>query len=230
MKKFKKVCAICLTAVMALSVMNVGVFATNTSEVCGLPTAHTMNSQLDSLIVPNIEVPSARSAYIQVKVNSPCDEQWRNKYPSDWMNQANNVVELADDQLSEWFGIDFLSVAQNVWTSPNGTYTQVLDSAINNVGLKSGAQIMMAFTGRYPVVGGAAYPNSRHCVIYDQGTTNNAYAARHEVGHLYGCPDEYNVQTGQFTSKQCLMNDCYTYNDTICSSCYSIWNGNKTSK
>lgn len=198
--------------------------------ICNLPLAPSRNSALDALVAPNIENPSARAGYIQVKVSSPCDAQWRSDYPDTWMAEANTAVELADDQLSDWFGIDFQSVAQNTWTSPNGSLEDILNSARDNVGLKNGAQIMIAFSGRSPGAGGAAYKNTRYCVVFDQGTTNNGYVIRHEVGHLYGCPDEYNTATGQFTSKKCLMNDCYTYNDTICSSCYSIWDGNKNSK
>ena len=202
----------------------------DTSNICGLPLGPYTNSSLDALIVPHIEEPSARAGYIQVKVNSPCDVQWRNAFPDTWMAEANTAVEIADDQLSEWFDIDFQSVAQNTWTSPNNDYEDILDSAIDDVGLKSGAQIMIAFSGRDANVGGAAYLNSRYCVVFDQGTEYNGYVIRHEVGHLYGCPDEYNTETGEFTSKECLMNNCYVYSDTICSSCYSIWDGNKNDK
>lgn len=199
-------------------------------DICNLPLAPSTNSALDALVVPNIENPSARAGYIQVKVSSPCDVQWRSNYPNTWMSEANTAVELADDQLYDWFGIDFQSVAQNTWTSPNGSVSDILNSARDDVGLKSGAQIMIAFSGRSPGAGGAAYKDTSYCVVFDQGTTNNGYVVRHEVGHLYGCSDEYNTETGQFTSKECLMNNCYTYNDIICSSCYSIWDGNKNSK
>lgn len=199
------------------------------NEICNLPLAPFMNSSLDALVEPNIEVPSARAAYIQVKVCSPCDDQWRSIYPDTWMSEANKAVELADDQISKWFNIDYQSVAQSTWMSPDGTSSSILSSATNQ-GLKSGAQIMIAFSGRAPGAGGIAYLNSRYCVVFNQGTTNNGYVARHETGHLYGCPDEYNTATGQYTSKKCLMNNCYTYNDTICDSCYSIWDGNKNTK
>lgn len=198
--------------------------------ICDLPLAPFSNSSLDALVVPNIEVPSARAAYIQVKVSSPCDAQWRSIYPNSWMVEANNAVELADDQIFQWFNIDFQSVAQNTWTSPNGSPGTILESARDDVGLKNGAQIMIACSGRSLGVGGVSRIGTRYCVIFNQGTTNNGYATRHEVGHLYGCPDEYNTITGQYTSKKCLMNNCYTYNDTICDDCYSIWDENKNKK
>lgn len=201
---------------------------TSDPGICGLPLAPS--SSLDALVVPNIEYPAARVGYILVKVNSPCDAQWRSMFPQTWMAEANTAVEIADDKLSDWFGIDFQSVAQNVWTSPDGNYTQILNSAIDNVGLKNGAQIMIAFSGRSPGVGGCAYPNSRHCVVFNQGTANNGYVIRHEVGHLYGCPDEYDTSTMQFSSKECLMNNCYVYHDTLCDDCYPIWDGNKNTK
>lgn len=203
---------------------------TSMNGICTLPKAKSRKSSLAALVVPSIEVPSARAAYIQVKVCSPCDEQWRAIYPNTWMAEANNAVEIADTMLADWFNIDFRSVAQSAWTSPDGSAGEILNSASDDVGLKNGAQIMIACSGRVTDYGGVAYMNTRYCVIFDQGTEYNGYSARHEVGHLYGCPDEYDTATLQFTSKECLMNNSYDYNDIICESCYSIWDGNKNSK
>lgn len=204
------------------------VLATSDSDICALPLAPS--NSLYELDVPNIEDPAARVGYILVKVNSPCDEQWRSTYPQTWMAEANTAVEFADDFLSEKFGIDFQSVAQNAWTSPNGDQSEILNSAMNDVGLKSGAQIMIAFSARKPGVGGVARMNSRYCVIFDQGTSANGRAARHEVGHLYGCPDEYDTTTMTFTSKECLMNNPYEFPKALCDDCYTIWSGNKSTK
>lgn len=198
--------------------------------ICELPLSNR-NTALDALVVPQDENPSARSAYIQVKVSSPCDAIWRSTYPQTWMAEANDAVEIADSEIYNWFSIDLLSVAQNTWTAPSGNdLATILNSARDDVGLKNGAQIMIAFSGKSPGAGGAAYRNTRYCVIFDQETTNNGYAARHEVGHLYGCPDEYDTETGEFTDWPCLMNNCYEFNDTICDGCYSIWDGNKNTK
>ena len=200
------------------------------ADVCELPLSNR-NRELDVLVVPQEETPSARTAYIQVKVSSPCDATWRSTYPQTWMAEANDAVEISDAETYRWFGIDFLSVAQEVWTAPNSNdLATILNSARDDVGLTNGAQIMIAFSGKSPGAGGAAYRNTRYCVIFDQETTNNGYAARHEVGHLYGCPDEYDTTTGQFTDWPCLMNNCYEYNDTICADCFSIWDGNKNTK
>lgn len=209
---------------------NTDVKSTLQSGVCELPLSNR-NRALDVLVVPQVESPSARAGYIQVKVSSPCDADWRSDYPNTWMGEANSAVELADDQLYEWFGIDFLSVAQSAWTAPNSNdLGTILNSARDNVGLENGAQIMIAFSGKSPGAGGVARRNTNYCVIFDQGTTNNGYATRHEVGHLYGCPDEYDTETMKFTDWPCLMNNCYRFNDTICDDCYSTWDGNKNTK
>lgn len=226
-----KIKALVLVFLLSILATPVQANASSTQSDCSLPTAPDTLQNVNSLVTPNIEPTSARIASITVKVNSPCDDKWRETYPNTWMSEANTAVEAADDQLYEWFGIDFVSVAQNTWTSPSsGTSKTYIDDAINDVGLKSGAQIMIAFSGASPGAGGVAYMNSTYCVVFDQGTVNNGWVIRHEVGHLYGCPDEYNTTTGQFTSKVCLMNNCYSYYDTLCSSCMSIWDSNKDTK
>ena len=54
----------------------------------------------------------------------------------------------------------------------------------------------------------------------------NASVARHEVGHNYGCPDQYNDPNPPV----CFMNDCYNQFNDICSTCYSTWYGNRYDK
>ncbi len=174
---------------------------------------------------------SAVTSSIIVKVCSPCDEEWRAKYSNSWMYEANMAVENADEMMRTRFGIDLRSVAQQYWdsadTSPNQGLS-LLDEAWNEWGLQNGAQIMIAFSGQMHGMGGWAYRNTRRCIVFDQGRNANSCVTRHEVGHLYGCPDHYNNPNEN--TRNCVMNDSYGMYDSLCSSCNSTWYGNRNTK
>ena len=103
--------------------------------------------------------------------------------------------------------------------------TQLLDEAWAEEGL-NGCNLMIAFTGKNFPYGGWGYVGGAGCLVIDQGYPANASVARHEVGHNYGCPDQYNDPNPPV----CFMNDCYNQFNDICSTCYSTWYGNRYDK
>lgn len=90
----------------------------------------------------------------------------------------------------------------------------------------NGCNLMIAFTGKNFPYGGWGYVGGAGCLVIDQGYPANASVARHEVGHNYGCPDQYNDPNPPV----CFMNDCYNQFNDICSTCYSTWYGNRYDK
>lgn len=138
-------------------------------------------------------LPKARAATINVNVTSPCDAEFRAKYPSNWAYQANRAIERADDGLYSLYGIDYLSVAQKVWSSSGSDMSTLLDNAKSAHGLTYNgslkADIMAAFTGKTVDSGvlGVAYTTIPYALIKDGGYNQNAACAQHETSHTYGC-------------------------------------------
>lgn len=214
-----------LTA-MALFVLPVQAAAAEnqSSEICTLEPV----SQEYANILPQPEVDDidAISAYagITINITSPCDEEWRSRYPDTWMWEANQAVEGADDYLISQFGINYLCVAQNYWTSPNGaSYSALLDDAKNKLGLGAKGEIMVAFTGeKLNGVAGFALGSQPYCLIYDQGRSDNIHVTQHETGHCYGlnhCPE----------NTACIMSkgQNYRFRNQLCSSHHSQWSANR---
>lgn len=233
----KKLLCIVLTFAFVLSCGTTAFAASNTelnSALSGTPLAPEgfTENPLNALMYDSVadDRVTAATSSIYVKVSSPCDEEWRARYSS-WMYEANMAIENADEMMLDRFGIDLRSVAQNAWDSTDTSSNQglsLLDEAWSEWGLRNGAQLMIAFTGQSHGMGGWAYLNTRRCIVFDQGRDANSCVTRHEVGHLYGCPDHYNNPSQ--TNRVCVMNDSYNMYDSLCSSCNSIWNSNKDSK
>lgn len=172
-----------------------------------------------------MDTEDAISAYAGVTINiiSPCDEEWRNRYSNSWMWEVNQAVEGADDYLTSQFGINYLCVAQNYWTSPNGyNYSQLLNDAISKLGLGSNGEIMIAFSAQTNVVGGVGKTSQPYCLVFDQGRNANIHVTQHETGHCYGlshCPE----------NTACLMSigNNYRFSNQLCSSHHSQWSANR---
>lgn len=150
---------------------------------------------------------------IIVTVHSPCDQEWRELYPDTWMFEANRAIEEADALMYDKFSIDLRSEKQTAWTGNtySGNGDTLLDEAWAEEGL-NGCNLMIAFTGKNFPYGGWGYVGGAGCLVIDQGYPANASVARHEVGHNYGCPDQYNDPNPPV----CFMNDCYNqFNDNI---------------
>lgn len=164
---------------------------------------------------------------IIVTVHSPCDQEWRELYPDTWMFEANRAIEEADALMYDKFSIDLRSEKQTAWTGNtySGNGDTLLDEAWAEEGL-NGCNLMIAFTGKNFPYGGWGYVGGAGCLVIDQGYPANASVARHEVGHNYGCPDQYNDPNPPV----CFMNDCYNQFNDICSTCYSTWYGNRYDK
>lgn len=147
---------------------------------------------LKDFIPPSIdflceETPVTRSATITVKITSPCDLAWRNTYPDNWMWQANRAIQNAETMLKSRYGIDYVSVSQKYWTSNNTTASALLAEVKSEWGLRDGADIMVAFTGRdLGNTMGIAYVNQGYCLISDHGYEYNSETVQHETGHCYG--------------------------------------------
>ncbi|WP_143298485.1 M12 family metallo-peptidase [Carboxydothermus islandicus] len=165
---------------------------------------------------------------IPVYINEPCDEEWRARYGTNWMYWANYAVEVADDYLYEQFGIDFYSVAQNVWNSNNIAPGDLLDEAKIEVGLTNGADLMVAFSGQtYGNTLGIAYINKPGSLIFDTGSRWNGIIVRHETGHNYGLA-QWSPTDGNHhcTRPTCLMYPILygpTENTTLCADHRSEW-------
>jgi hypothetical protein len=132
------------------------------------------------------EVSTTRSSTIWVAITEPCDQYWRNDYPTNWMWQANRVISNADTPLSG-FGISFYSVAQKEWDSSSTTHDDLIQEAIDEWGLTNGADLMVAFTGRSGTIfGRVSAIGDPYILVYDYGYDENKMTTLHESGHAYG--------------------------------------------
>lgn len=178
-------------------------------------------SNNDTTFIPLIENEQRGVlAYITVQVSSPCDQYWRQEFPSDWMYMANYVVEEGDNFIAETFNIDYVSVAQREWnntvTDSYGQYYQVRD----NIGKTNGADVMIAFSAKDTDFGGLGHSDG-YCLVWYFDYAGIGYSCNtvtHESGHMYGI----NVDGGCSTA--CLMSGSA---NNICNSCYNIWYGNR---
>lgn len=223
----KKSLALLTLVVLVLTIMVMPLSADGKEKlVMGDPTplANESIMELDAALMPSladITEPMGILATITVYINEPCDDEWRAKYPSDWAYWANYAVEKADDMLYTWFGIDYASVMQNVWSSSSTTASGLLDEAKNEIGLTNGADIMVAFSGVSTGYGGLGYVGAPYCVVFAQSTSSDWKVARHETGHNYGL---------SHCTSNCIMNGTatmYSYADTICATHNTQWSNNK---
>lgn len=171
------------------------------------------------LSIEEITEPIGRDS-ISVYINEPCDEEWRTYYSSDWMYYANYAVELADNMLYSWFGIDFVSVAQNVWDSDDDIDSLIdrLYEARDEIGRTNGSDIMIAYTKQSAGTAGAAFVGQGWSIVKWQGSGTDWKVTRHETGHNYGLQ--------HIGCSNCLMNSSYTP-DVICEYHEDQWNDNR---
>ena len=227
----KKMLVILMAAVLMLSSSN-AVFAhedTETLEMRGVAPA--TEEELESLgILSGVAREETVSIYrdgIVLYVTSPCDEEWRATYPTDWMYVANQAIEQADDFMYDRFGIDLYSNGWVQWDSNDSISASndhlLLAEVASEHSLINGCNIMIAFSGQAYTHGGWSYVNGVNSLIMDQGLNANKCVVRHEVGHLFGCPDHS-------SSTVCLMYNPYTYYSSICSSCQQTWYANRNTK
>lgn len=165
--------------------------------------------------------PLSRAATVLVYVTSPCDAEFRAKYPSSWAYQANAAVERADDGLYDLYGIDYLSVSQQSWSSSGSTMSALLTNAKTSCGLTYNgnltADLMIAFTGKTTTDRyiGLANVSAPYALIKDGGYDQNAACVQHETGHTYGCS---HADKKWDTDTECIMYKYLTLEniDTFC--------------
>lgn len=194
MKK-KHVVSVLVTA-LVLSCSIVANAADNEENVCNKKAEDGHVAEIDVLedYIPKdindlCSIKVTRSASISVPVTSPCDQSWREKYPDNWMWQANRAITRADDELTSRYGIYYYSVSQKVWTSNNTTTDALVKEAKDEWGLKDGAKLMIAFTGRKMsdgTMGEVLKIGSPYAVIVNSGYADNSETVQHETGHCYG--------------------------------------------
>lgn len=129
-----------------------------------------------------------RSVTYKVAVTEPCDQYWQATYPNNWMWQAHRCVVNADTMLTNKYGIQYYSVSQKYWTSNNTTDEALVAEARREWGLRDGADLMVAFTGRdggntMGIVDAIGEP---YALIFDNGYEYNRETVQHETGHCYG--------------------------------------------
>ncbi len=232
LSKMKKILmSIILSAVLIMSGSN-SAFANVVIDIPEmLVTAPATEEELEMLgtfsEVAREEPVSIYRDGIVLYVTSPCDEEWRATYPTDWMYVANQAIEHADDFMYDRFGIDLYSNGWVQWDSNDSISAAnnalLLAEVMSEHSLINGCNIMIAFSGQAFIVAGVSIPNGVNSLIMDQGLNANKCVVRHEVGHLFGCPDH-------ITSTVCLMYNSYTYYSSICSSCQQTWYANRNTK
>lgn len=128
-----------------------------------------------------------RSTTIYVPVTEPCDQFWRDTYPDNWMWQASRAVSHASEPLSD-FGIQYYSVSQKYWDSSSTTSSDLVEEAKDEWGLRDGASLMIAFTGRTcgGVMGKTLDFGEPYIIVVDYGYEENKMTVLHETGHAYG--------------------------------------------
>lgn len=223
---FKKFVTIATGCAMLFSAFSVAAFAqesTDSWEIaeCGDTLQANYSSTLQ---LPNAEpcwednLVASRAASIQVNIQSPLEQSWRNTYSSDYYYQADRVVERIDDYLYSQFGIDFYSVAQPNWSTSKTVSSDILQDVTNNIG-KGSADLMIAFAG--PIADtsqysyfGIAYVGHPYAVVYDHNYNQNCKSAQHEVGHTYGlshCENTCVMKQGWDTSWTLFEHLCSTH-------------------
>lgn len=209
----KKIFAL-FVSVLLITSLSVPAFAIDSKGKAVICTGEAMNLKAMPLL-PNSEPRYEDSqinylvASIGVNVTEPCDQLFREIYSS-YAYEANRIVEKTDDYLSDEFGIDFTSVSQPLWTSPDSTVPgTLLNDAITDHGLTYNksltADIMMAFSGANTTTststtfGITSALNAPYACIFDHDYNQNAKSCQHEFGHTYGlghCSDTCVMKQG----------------------------------
>lgn len=147
------------------------------------PLKHYAPSQLNFMCEPLV----TRSTTISVPVTEPCDQYFRANYPSNWMWQANRAVSNAAEPLKK-FGIQYYSVSQKYWESNSTSSSALVAEAKSEWGLKDGASLMIAFSGRNVggIFGQVDAIGDPYVIVYDYGYDENKMTVLHETAHCYG--------------------------------------------
>lgn len=185
-------------------------------------------------------LPSNIRANITVKITSPCDQDFRKTYPNSYDYEANKAIEYADDYLVGQFGIDYESVSQPIWTSPNSKDSEtILNDAINDHGLSYDgnkvADLMIAFSGKTSnnnIIGRSNRIGGNCAVIFNTTDSGNAYNVQHETGHLYSLRHHDDSKAGlDFPSNpKCVMEQGLNIKknyDKLCKPHLNQWSNNK---
>ncbi len=229
----KKVIALILGFSMVIGLGTVSAMAADSSHLDGcsnskvkFDTDVSVEDPLKDFVPPSMdflaEQTISRSTTIRVNVTEPCDAQWRNLYPSNWMWQAHRRVINADEILAN-FGIQYYSVSQKYWTSNNTTPSALVAEARDEWGLQDGADLMVAFTGRsggntMGIVTGIGHP---YALIFHNGYEYDRETVQHETGHCYGLTHCY--------GSNCVMTAVgMGYINTLCSAHNTQWNNART--
>lgn len=229
MKKIKKAFFIFLALMLSISCTSIFASACDANEealikTC-LETDVTIEDPLKDFVPPSMDFMAeqmvTRSVTYSVPVTEPCDQYWRDTYPDNWMWQAHRCVVNADTMLTNKYGIQYYSVSQKYWTSNSTTAADLVSEARSEWGLRDGATLMVAFTGRtYGSTMGRVYDIGKpYAVILDHGYEYNRETVQHETGHCYGLTH---------CEESCVMiGSGMGHIDTICSSHNTQWKNAK---
>lgn len=196
----KKMLSLLLAFSIATSLGSIGAFAETSGNIDGstqctkmkLPTDVPIEDPLKDFVPPSMDFLAeqmvTRSITRQVAVTEPCDKAWQDAYPSNWMWQAHRCVVNADEMLETRFGVQYYSVSQKYWTSNNTTPEALVDEARDEWGLRDGAKLMVAFTGRDGgnTMGIVTDIGDPYALIFNKGYEYNRETVQHETGHCYG--------------------------------------------
>ena len=221
----------CLCSIMATGTITAKAEEADTSGARIMPQEYIDaiedTDPLRDFVPPNIDFMCeplvTRSTTISVPVTEPCDQEWRATYPDNWMWQANRAIRDAAAPLKD-FGIQYYSVSQKYWDSSSTTSSALVQEAKDEWGLRDGASLMIAFTGKTygGVMGQVSDIGDPYIIVFDYGYDENKMTVLHESGHPYGlrhCTRGTN----------CVMSEAApieTFN-SMCPSHKSQWEGAK---
>jgi len=148
-----------------------------------------------------------------VTVRVVADEEWRNQLGGRWKRVANSIVEEADREMYDEFGINLKVVEYHGYTSKDSLGDRecaLLDDMADKV-TRNGADIVVGFIGQGSF-GGCAERNGTHAVILRSRDYAEWKVARHEVSHLFNAGDRYIDKAGDNPRhRDDVMEDPYHY-------------------
>ncbi len=198
-------------------------------EVCRLPVPENTMTQeelelynaLSDMKAESGVMPAAEGSHT-VRVTTPVDAQFRNKYSS-WAWEVLRAVDDADDYLGEQFNINYSIVSNKLWSSTASDVPEdLLDEAISEWGLRDNADLMIAFTGRDIGWGGTSYIGTKYCLVADSSRSGNTFGVQHETGHCY--------ELNHCIDGSCLMHHAAGIEElnNLDTSCRNFWYARRT--